>query len=137
MRDQLWINQVARCPKELNKVKKQTCQEATRQKAATAADKSGPSNAQNTITLSSPAKVYVPSTSTPRKKLNDNSKDIKRHTSADKILQTFQSRNLSKDQWNKLADQELTRGVQKYAEDILKSTDMGGEENQKRSTRIL
>ena len=54
------------------KDKKQTCQEARRQKAAAAADDSGPSNAQNTSPLSSPAKAYVPSRSTTsREKLND------------------------------------------------------------------
>ena len=109
-------------------MKKQTCQEARRQKAATAANDSGPSNAQNTSTLSSPAKSYVPSTSTPRKKINDNSKKFTRHTSVDKILKSFQSRDLTTDDW-KLADQVLTRGVQKSAEDSLKSRDMGGEEN--------
>ena len=122
MRDQLWINQVARCPKELNKVKR-----------------SKPAKRQHDRKLQQQqiSQDHPMHKTTPRKKLNNNSKDIKRHTSADKILQTFQSRNLTTDQWNKLADQELTRGVQKYAEDILKSTDMGGEENQKRSTRIL
>ena len=79
--------------------KKQTCQEARRQIAATAANDSRPSNAQNRSTLSYPAKAYLSSSSTPRKKLDDESKEIARHTSADKNLETFQSRDLTTYEW--------------------------------------
>ena len=46
----------------------------------------------------------------------------------DKTLEIFQSRDLTTNEWNKLFDQALTR-LQKSAEDILKSTYMGREEN--------
>ena len=63
----------------------------------------------------------LPITSTPNESSNE-SKDITRHTSDDKIMETFQSRDLTTKDWNKLADQVLTRGVQKAAEEILKSS---------------
>ena len=62
-------------------------------------------------TLSSNAEAFVPSTSTP-KKTNEDCKDILRNTTADKVLETFQCRYLTTNEWNKLEDQLLTRGVQ-------------------------
>ena len=59
---------------------------------------------------SSPAKAYALSTSTLRKELKEKSKEITRNTPAEKILETFQSRDLITEGWNLLADQVLTRG---------------------------
>ena len=63
----------------------------------------------------------LPSTSTPKEFLNE-SKEITRHTPDDKIMGTFQSRDFTTKDWNKLADHVLTKGVQKAAEEILKSS---------------
>ena len=102
--------------------KKQTCQEARRQKAAaTAVETNQPNTKDKRLSLFT-AEAIIPSTSTP-KKTNDDSKDITRDTPAETILETFQSRDLTSTNWNKLADQVLARGVQKAAEDILKSTE--------------
>ena len=43
-------------------------------------------------------------------------------------METFQSRDLVTEDWNLLADQVLTRGVEKEAETILKSADTSGDE---------
>ena len=51
------------------------------------------------------------------------SKDITRHTSGERILETLQSSELTTNDWSKLADLVLTRGVQNSAEKILKSMD--------------
>ena len=61
--------------------------------------------------------------STPKKRLKEKSQEINRKTSAAKILETFQSRDLAPEDWNELSEQVLTRGVQKEAEAILKNTD--------------
>ena len=102
--------------------KKQTCQESSRKKAATTAQ----NNEKDKGSLASTADIFIPSTSTPEKS-NEESKEIARNTPADKKLETFQSRDITTKEWNKLADQVLRRGVQKAAEDILKSTDREGE----------
>ena len=108
--------------------KKQTCQEARRQKPAATALETNQPNTKDKGLSSSTAEAVIPSTST-LKKTNDDSKDITRDTPAEKILERFQSRDLTSNEWNKLADQVLTRGVQKAAEDILKSTDREGDCN--------
>ena len=106
--------------------KKQTCQESSRKKAATTAHETAQNNEKDKGSLASNAEIFIPSTSTPEKS-NEESKEIARNTPADKKLETFQSRNITTKEWNKLADQVLRRGVQKAAEDILKSTDREGE----------
>ena len=50
-------------------------------------------------------------------------------TSAEKILETFHSRDLIPEDWNLLADQVLTRGVQRAAENVLKTMDTSGDED--------
>ena len=97
------------------KEKKPTGQETRKQKAATTADMSN--------NMSSPEKARNLNTSTPRKELKDKSKEVTRNTSAEKILENFQSRDLVTEDWNLLADQVLTRGVQREAEAILKNAD--------------
>ena len=84
--------------------KKQTCQEARRQKAAATALETNQPNTKDKGLSSSTAEAVIP------KKTNDDSKDITRDTSAEKILETFQSRDLTAIEWNKLEDQVLTRG---------------------------
>ena len=71
--------------------------------------------------MSSPEKAL--NTSTPRKELKDKSKEITRNTSAEKTLETSQSYDLVTEDWNLLAGQVLTRGVQREAEAILKNAD--------------
>ena len=83
--------------------------------AATTADMSN--------NMSSLEKAPNCNTSTPRNELKDKSKEVTRNTSAEKILETFQSRDLVTEDWNLLADQVLTRGVQREAEAILKNAD--------------
>ena len=99
---------------------------ARRQKSAATAHEAEHCNAKDKESLSSTAEAFSPSTSTP-KKTNEESKVITRNTPADKILETFQSRDLNTNKWNKLADQVLARWVQRAAEDILKSTDRESE----------
>ena len=60
--------------------------------------------------------------------MKDKSKEITRNTSAEKILETFQSRDLVTEDWNLLPDQVLTRGVQKAAETILKNVETSGDQ---------
>ena len=105
------------------KEKKPTGQESGKQKAATTAELSN--------NMSPPEKAPNLNTSTPRKELKDKSKEVTRNTSAEKILETFQSRDLVTEDWNLLADQVLTRGVQKEAEAILKNAD--GSEDERSS----
>ena len=97
------------------KEKKPTCQEARKQKAAVTARQKTQTDEGEMNKLSSPAKAGIANTSTPKKELKDKSKEITRNSSAEKILETFQSRDLVTEDWNLLADQVLTRGVQKGA----------------------
>ena len=50
-----------------------------------------------------------------------NKKEISRYTSPETILDTFNSKDLSANGWNRLADQVLERGVQLTAAEILQS----------------
>ena len=50
-----------------------------------------------------------------------NKKEISRNTSPETILDTFNSKDLSANDWNRLADQVLERGVQRTAAEILQS----------------
>ena len=50
-----------------------------------------------------------------------NKKEITRTTSPETILDTFNSKDLSANDWNRLADQVLERGVQRAAAEILQS----------------
>ena len=115
------------------KDKKPTCQEARKHKAAAAVRQKNKTAEEETNKFSSSAKAYTLNTSTPRKEMKDRSKEITRNSSAEKILETFQSRDLVTEDWNLLADQVLTRGVQKSAETILKNADTRGDEG---TTRI-
>ena len=101
--------------------KKQTGQEARKKKAVETAHEETQSRENDIDTLPSTAETGLPSTCTPKESSKE-SKDITRHTPDAKILETFQSRDLTTNDWNKLADQVLTRGVQKTAEEILKSS---------------
>ena len=60
--------------------------------------------------------------------MKDKIKEIIRNSSAEKILETFQSCNLVTEDWNLLADQVLTMGVQKIAVTILKNSETIGDE---------
>ena len=100
--------------------KKQTGQEARKKKAVGTAQDATLSGDNDLVILPPTVETGPPSTSTPKESSNE-SKDITRHTPGDKILETFQSRDLATKDWSKLADQVLTRGVQKAAEEILKS----------------
>ena len=79
-------------------------------------------NLQAPACLSSAAMV-PPSTSTPRNISVAKPKEISRHTSPETILNTFNSKDLTPEDWNRMADPVLERGVQRVAEDILKPKD--------------
>ena len=110
------------------KDKKSTCQEARKPKAAITARQRNQADEEEMNTMSFTEKACTLSTSTPRKEMRDKSKEITQNSSAEKILETFQSRDLATEDWNLLADQVLTRGVQKEAETILKNADTSGDE---------
>ena len=97
------------------KDKKITSQDSGKQKAAAAAEL--------TKDVSQSESDRDNNTSTPKKRLKENSQEITRKTSAAKILETFQSRDLATEDWNELSEQVLTRGFQKEAEAILKNAD--------------
>ena len=108
--------------------KKQTGQEARKKKAVETAQEATLSRDNDLDILPLTVETGLPGTSTPKESSNE-SKDITRHTSDDKILETFQSRDLTTKDWNKLVDQVLTKGVQKAAEEILKSSNAEEEFN--------
>ena len=106
--------------------KKQTGQEARKKKSVETAQEATHSRGNDIDILPSTTETGLPKTTTPKESLSE-SKDITRHTPDDKILETFQSRDLTTQDWNKLADQLLKRGVQKTAEEILKSSNTENE----------
>ena len=108
--------------------KKQTGQEARKKKAVETAQEATLSRDNDLDLLPPTVETGLPRTSTPKESSNE-SKDITRHRPDDKILETFQSRDLTTKDWNKLADHVLTRGVQKAAEEILKSSNTEEEFN--------
>ena len=65
------------------------------------------------------------STSTPHNAKNR--KEISRNRSPETILDTFNSKDLTAADWNRLADQGLERGVQRTAADILHSKEIAEE----------
>ena len=83
---------------------------ARKQKAAATVRQRNQADEEETNKLSSPAKACTFSTSTPRKEKKDKSKEITHNSSAEKILETFQSRDIVTEDWNLLADQVLTKG---------------------------
>ena len=93
------------------KEKKPPCPEARKQKAAATARQEFQTEEEDTNTMSSSEKASNLNTSTPRKELKDESEEITRNSSAEKIIETFQSRDLVTEDWNLLADQVLTRRV--------------------------
>ena len=92
--------------------KRQPVQETKKKKAVDTAAEATMSRDNDLDILPAPVETGLPSTSTPRESSNE-IKDITRHTPDDKILETFQSRDLTTKDWNKLADQVLTRGFRK------------------------
>ena len=110
------------------KAKKQTIQEPKQKKAGETAAETAKSREVGQDILTGQIDTGPPSTSTPRESSNEE-KEITRHTPDDKILETFQSKDLTTKDWNKLADQVLKRGVQKAAEEILKSSNEEEEHN--------
>ena len=70
-----------------------------------------------------------PSTSTPQKNTSLKTKEISRHDLPETILDTFNSKDLTPADWNKIADQVVERGLQRVAEEILTSRDATMDEN--------
>ena len=68
------------------------------------------------------------STSTPHSNTTVKPKEISRNTSSETILDTFNSKDLTPADWNRMADQVLERGVQRAAADILNSKETTGED---------
>ena len=68
------------------------------------------------------------STSTPHSNTTVKHKEISRNTSSETILDTFNSKDLTPADWNRMADQSLERGVQRAAADILNSKETTGED---------
>ena len=97
-------------------------------KGGTCANDSQPTNLQNKCAATaveeepqacSSNSAGVPkSTSTPH---SSTKKEISRNKSPETILDTFNSKDLTAADWNRLADQVLVRGVQRTAADILHS----------------
>ena len=108
---------------EKQKEKKPTSQETRRQKAAAAVSTDKLTRKRDNKVLSRPSEADMTNSTSPQKDPTDSSKEITRHTSAERILETFQSHDFTTNDWNKVADQVLTRGVQNSVEEILKSMD--------------
>ena len=99
-------------------------------KGGTGAKDSQPTNLQNMCAAaaveeepqacSSNSAGAPKSTSTPHSSTKSKKK-ISRNTSPETILDTFNSKDLTAADWNRLADQVLERGVQRTAADILHS----------------
>ena len=106
------------------KDKKQSSQEAIRNKTANAAE-----GQQEDIAFSPSPAVVPPSKSTPQKKTSKKSKGISRHRSPEIILDTLNSKDLTPADWDKMADLVLKRGVQQAAEETLTSRDAAVEDN--------
>ena len=107
-----------------SKAKTQPIQKTARSKsAATAAEEN-----QSSPVCSSSSAVVPPSTSTPQNNTTAKPKEISRHSSPETILETFNSKDLTPADWNRMADQVLDRGVQRAAEEILKPKDATGED---------
>ena len=81
--------------------KRQPVQETKKKKAVDRATEATMSRDNDLDILPALVEIGLPSTSTPRVSSNE-SKDITRHTPDDKILETFQSRDLTTKDWNKL-----------------------------------
>ena len=106
------------------KDKKQSTQETSRNKKEDAAEEN-----QKAIACSSSSAMVPPSTSTPQKNTAIKPKEISRHASPETILDTFQSKDLTPADWNKMADQVLERVVQRAAGDIITSRDATVDDN--------
>ena len=103
----------------MKKNKTPTVQEALRAKAATAV-----SDAQNADGITenpgrSNMNTLHPSTPIKQAKL----KEINRQTIPEAILEAFQNQDMTKEEWEKMANQVLTGRIQKTAEEILTSRD--------------
>ena len=112
-------------PKQLNENSPQkrepTAQEARRAKAATAVT-SGTQNTQGNDESPGPLDRSIPKSSIPNKQAAK-LKEINRQTSPEAIMEAFQNQDMTWDEWEKMADQVLTRGVQITVEDNLTSRD--------------
>ena len=73
--------------------------------------------------------MVSPSTSTPQKNTSIKTKGILRHTSPETFLDTFNSKDLTPADLNKMADQVLKRGVQQAAEETLPSREAAVDDN--------
>ena len=100
--------------------KKPTSQDARKQKAAAVVNVEKLTSKQDDKVLSQSSKAKTTTSTSPQKDPANSNKEIERHRSAEKILETFQSRDLTTNDWNKLADQVLTRSVKNSAEEIQK-----------------
>ena len=118
-------------PKQLNKGspmkknKKPTAQEARRAKTATAVTDEQKSDGNNE--RPGPSDKSTPHSSTPIKQAK--LKEINQQTSPEATLEAFQNKDITRNEWEKMADQVLTRGIQKTAKDILTSRDAEQAEN--------
>ena len=92
-------------------------------KCAAAADEG-----QQPQACSSNSAVVPKSTSTPHSTKTGKNKEISRNKSPETILDTFNSKDLTAADWNRLADQVLERGVQRTAADILHSKKNAGDD---------
>ena len=92
-------------------------------KSASAADET-----QQPQACSSSSALVSKSTSTPHSSTTGKTKEISRNTSTKTIMDTFNSNDLTPEDWNRLADQVLERGVQRTAADRLHSKETEGDE---------
>ena len=114
------------------KEKKPTLQEVRRSKAASAAIEKRQVDPRYTTSQPSSSKAVTLSSSTPRKEKAEKLKEVTWQTTPETILEGFQNQDMTPAwlKWESMADQVLTRGVQKSAEEILTSRDKAAEESQ-------
>ena len=103
----------------MKKSKKPTVQEARRAKAATAVSEA--QNADGITEKAGRSDMSTPQASTLN--IQAKLKEINRQTSPEAILEAFPNQDMTKKEWEKSANQVLTRGIQKTAEEVLTSRD--------------
>ena len=93
--------------------KRPTVQEARKAKAASAASEKQKPDYHSSASLPSSSKAILLSSLTPGKTEIGKSKEFIRQTTPETILGALQNQDMKSEEWEKLAYQVFTRGVQK------------------------
>ena len=93
--------------------KRPTVHEARKAKAASAASEKQKPDYHSSTSLPSSSKAILLSSLTPGKKEIGKLKEFTRQTTPETVLGAFQNQDMKSEEWEKLADQVLTRGVQR------------------------